>query len=182
MSIAYCSYNATVSWKGLSLYMLMTYSLGGKLMDTGYRTLMNTSGSSASALHKDILKSWTAADAANVTSTTDATTGETTYYNRIKGGIPVNDSYLSSYNNTVSDRFLKSASYLVMKNITLSYDFPKALISKWSLTGLTVKVGCENLFTVTSRKGINPQYGFTGAQDATYITARIFNAGLTVKF
>ena len=182
MPSAYGSFNATVSWKGLSLYMLMTYSLGGKLMDTGYRTLMNTSGSSASALHKDILKSWTAADAANVTSTTDATTGETTYYNRIKGGIPVNDSYLSSYNNTVSDRFLKSASYLVMKNITLSYDFPKALISKWSLTGLTVKVGCENLFTVTSRKGINPQYGFTGAQDATYITARIFNAGLTVKF
>ncbi len=170
---AYGSFHTTLSWKGLSLYMLMTYSLGGKLMDTGYRTLMNTSGSTASALHKDILKSWSGVpDGMTLTSA-----------NRIwKDGTPVIDNTLSSYNNAISDRFLTSASYLVMKNITLSYDFPAALLSKYSLTGLQVKVGCENLFTVTSRKGINPQYGFGGTQDATYVTARIFNAGITLKF
>ena len=170
---AYGSFHTTVSWRGLSLYMLMTYSLGGKLMDTGYQTLMGTAGSTARALHKDILKSWSGVpDGMTATSP-----------NRIwRDGVPVIDNGLSSYNNALSDRFLTSARYLVMKNITLSYDLPLSWISKFDLTGLQVKVGCENLFTATSRKGINPQYGFSGTQDATYTTARIFNVGLTVKF
>jgi hypothetical protein len=151
----------------------MTYSLGGKVMDTSYYSLMSTSGNSAEALHEDILKSWN-----GIPEGMTATSA-----NRIDpNGIPVIDHNLSTYNNAMSDRWLTSASYLVMKNITLSYELPKLMVRNWGLQGVTVNAGVENAFTITARQGLNPQYGFSGTQDATYTTARIFNVGATVKF
>lgn len=153
--------------------MLMTYSLGGKAYDSSYKSLMSTATSSASALHKDVLNSWSGVPE-GMTETSP---------NRIDpNGTPVLNNGLSQYNNGVSDRWLTSASYLVMKNITLSYQFPRSLVRGWGLQDLVLNAGVENAFTVTSRKGLNPQYGFNGAQDATYVTARIFNFGLTLKF
>lgn len=169
----YGSVHTGVDWKGLSLNVLMTYSLGGKIFDSGYRSLMSSSAASASALHKDVLKSWNAIPA-GMTETSA---------NRIDpNGIPVLDHNLSQYNNDVSDRWLTSASYLVMKNITLSYELPKKLVQSWGLQNISVNAGIENAFTVTSRQGLNPQYNFDGTQDATYTTARIFNIGATLKF
>ena len=86
----------------------------------------------------------------------------------------------STDNNAVSDRWLTSSSYFIMKNIMLTYRLPKALVTKWGLAGVSVKAGVENLFTLTSRKGLNPQYSFNGDSDDTYVSARVFNFGLTV--
>jgi len=169
----YGSFHTDASWKGLSLNVLFTYSLGGKVYDSGYQSLMQTAASSASALHKDILSSWSGVP-----------TGMTeTSANRINpNGIPVIDHNLSQYNNATSDRWLTSASYLVLKNITLSYALPQRLVTSWGIEGITLNCGVENAFTVTSRKGLNPQYSFTGGSDATYTTARIFNVGASIKF
>jgi hypothetical protein len=151
----------------------MTYSLGGKVFDSAYYSLMGTSSTSSSAQHKDILKSWSGVPE-GMTETSA---------NRIDpNGTPVIDHNLSSYNNAVSDRWLTNASYLVMKNITLTYNLPKDIVRSWGLTGVSVNAGIENAFTVTARKGLNPQYSFSGTQDATYTTARIFNVGATVRF
>jgi hypothetical protein len=169
----YGSVRTGLEYKGIALNVLMTYSLGGKVMDTSYYSLMSTSGNSAEALHEDILKSWN-----GIPEGMTATSA-----NRIDpNGIPVIDHNLSTYNNTMSDRWLTSASYLVMKNITLSYELPKLMVRNWGLQGVTVNAGVENAFTITARQGLNPQYGFSGTQDATYTTARIFNVGATVKF
>jgi TonB-linked SusC/RagA family outer membrane protein len=169
----YGSVRTGLEYKGIALNVLMTYSLGGKVMDTSYYSLMSTSGNSAEALHEDILKSWN-----GIPEGMTATSA-----NRIDpNGIPVIDHNLSTYNNAMSDRWLTSASYLVMKNITLSYELPKLMVRNWGLQGVTVNAGVENAFTITARQGLNPQYGFSGTQDATYTTARIFNVGATVKF
>ena len=169
----YGSIHSDLTWKGLTLNMLMTYSLGGKVYDSSYQSLMETAASSASALHKDVLKSWTGAPE-GMTETSA---------NRIDpNGTPVLNSHLSQYNNGTSDRWLTSASYLVMKNITLSYQLPRLLVRSWGLQDLILNAGVENAFTITSRTGLNPQYDFKGTQDATYVTARIFNFGLTLKF
>ncbi len=169
----YGSFHTGVTWKDLTLNVLMTYSLGGKVYDSGYRSLMATSASSASALHEDILKSWSGVpDGMTETSA-----------NRIDpDGIPVIDHNLSTYNNAHSDRWLTSASYLVMKNITLSYRLPRNLTRSWGMQDIVLNAGVENAFTLTARQGLNPQYSFSGLQDATYTTARIFNIGATIKF
>ena len=96
-------------------------------------------------------------------------------------GIPALNYSQSNDNNAVSDRWLTSSSYLVMKNIVLSYRLPKAWVDKCGLGGVSLKAGVENLFTVTSRKGLNPQYSFSGSSNDTYVTARVFNFGVTVN-
>ena len=168
----YGSFSSNLRWKDLSLTMLMTYSLGGKTMDGSYRTLMSTaSASSASALHRDVLNSWSGAPN-GMTATSP---------NRIDpNGTPILDFNGSNDNNAISDRWLTSSSYLIMKNIMLTYRLPKALVTKWGLGGVSVKAGVENLFTLTGRKGLNPQYSFAGGSDDTYVSARVFNFGLTV--
>lgn len=169
----YGSIRTGVSWKGLALNVLMTYSLGGKVYDSSYQNLMSTYASSAQALHEDILNSWNGIPE-GMTETSA---------NRIDpDGTPIIDHNLSTYNNATSDRWLTSASYLVMKNITLSYQLPKSIVKSWKIQDIILNAGVENAFTLTARQGLNPQYSFTGLQDATYTTARIFNIGATIKF
>ena len=64
----------------------------------------------------------------------------------------------ASSNRLVNDHMLQSAAYLRVKNLSLSYSFPKSLIGKAGLGGLKVYVSCENPFTVSSLpKGIDPE-------------------------
>lgn len=172
----YGSVSSNLSWKDFNLSMLFTYSLGGKVFDGSYQRLMSTNAmSSGSAMHKDIVNSWNGVPA-GMTETSA---------NRIDpNGIPVLDYNLSTYNNATSDRWLTSASYLVFKNLNLSYSLPKTLIHKANIgvTGVNVVFGVENLFTITGRKGMNPQYNFMGGYDDTYVSARVYNLGLTVNF
>ena len=168
------SLNSVLQFKGFALNALFTYSLGGKVYDSAYQTLMSTnSASSASANHVDLANSWNGVPAG---MTEDSP-------NRIDpNGIPQLDFEYSSYNNATSDRWLTSASYFVVKNISLSYSVPKLLMNKIGMQGLTLTAGVENLATFTSRKGVNPQYSFSGGSDNTYVTARVFNFGLQFQF
>ncbi len=172
----YGSVHGNVSWKDLSLSVLATYSLGGKTMDYTYQTLMSVNSmSSGSALHKDALKAWNGVPEGMTETSAD----------RIDpNGVPALDYNLSSKNNATSDRWLTSASYLVMKNISLSYNLPKKWLTGLNagVNGVTLTAGVENLFTLTARKGMNPQYSFTGGQDDTYVTARVWNFSLNVNF
>ena len=170
----YGSVNTSLSWKDLSLSMLFTYSLGGKVYDASYASLMSTSAmSSGSALHADALKSW---DGIPAGMTEDSP-------NRIDpNGIPALDFNRSTDNNAASDRWLTNASYLVFKNLNIAYSLPHKWINKLGIGNVTLNAGIENLFTLTKRKGMNPQYSFSGDSDDTYVTARVYNLGLTVKF
>lgn len=170
----YGSFNTSLAYKDLSLSMLFTYGLGGKVYDYGYRTLMSTNtASTASSMHKDILNSWNGVPD-GITATSP---------NRIDpNGLPALDFYNSSDNNDMSDRWLESGSYLVFKNINLSYTLPKKWTSAIGLEGITVSGGVENIFTMTARRGLNPQISFNGETDNTYVTPRVYNFGLTVKF
>ena len=50
------------------------------------------------------------------------------------------------------------------------------------LSGLSVYGSIENAFTITSLKGMNPQYSFSGGMDNTFVTARVYTLGLSLKF
>lgn len=60
-----------------------------------------------------------------------------------------------------------------------------------AINGVQLKVSAENLFTLSARKGLNPQYLNTnldnsseniGSVQTTYVTSRVFNIGLAVNF
>ena len=172
---AYGGFHFTISWKGLSLYTLFTYQLGGKVMDSNYSSLMSASGTPYS-LHKDVLKGWTVEQATSVDAVDP-------------NGIPqLNNSPLipgtaiEADLNSTSSRWLTSANYLILKNLNLSYNLPTSLVRKIDLEGVAVTLACENLFTKTARKGMNPQQNFSGTQSNTFVTPRVFTVGVNVKF
>lgn len=164
----YGSFNFGVTWKQLSLNALFTYQIGGKVIDYNYQSLMQA-GSTPSSFHIDALKSWTVEDA---TETSTIWSGD----------VPVLDYNISSQVNTTSSRWLTSASYICLKNLNIGYQLPKSLVNKVQLQGVSVNVACENLFTKTARKGMNPQQTFTGVQYNYLVTPRVFSVGLNVKF
>jgi len=178
----YGSFGTNASWKGINLGLLFTYSLGGKTMDSNYISLMNCTN--PGALHKDVLKSWTEAPSNFTTDEVNEMIANNTYYEgRLDpNGIPQLNSNYSAKNNSSSSRFLTSSSYLTLKNINVSYDFPKKWVNALKMTGLNIGFSCDNVFIAAKRKGMNPTYGFAGGQGAYYVPARVYSFQLTAKF
>ena len=171
---AYGGFHFTVSWKGLSLYTLFTYQLGSKIMDSNYASLMSATGTPY-AVHTDVLDGWTYEQATAIDAIDSNGIPQFCNTPLIKEG-------LSPDLNSTSSRWLTSGDYLILKNLNLSYELPKSLVRMADLEGVTVTLACENLFTKTARKGMNPQQNFAGTQSNTFVTPRVFTVGLNVKF
>lgn len=170
----YGSFSTALSWKGINLGVLFTYSLGGKTMDANYFGLMNIGQSAPSALHKDILMSWTEnPDPEHITLQNNVIDPD---------GVPQVNGYLNSYNNAGSSRFLTSSSYLTLKNINISYDLPRKWMEAIKLQGINIGFTCDNVFILAKRKGMNPTYGFGGGQGNYYVPSRVYSFQLNVKF
>ncbi|MDB5010760.1 MAG: TonB-dependent receptor, partial [Mucilaginibacter sp.] len=63
----------------------------------------------------------------------------------------------SSHNFNNSSRYVYNASYAKLKNLSLSYHVPAALIKRISVNNLEVYVSGQNLFTITPYKGYDPE-------------------------
>ena len=57
-------------------------------------------------------------------------------------------------NSRFSDRWIEDGSYIKLKNINLSYDFP---LKSQIFTDLMIYACAENLFTITKYKGYDPE-------------------------
>lgn len=80
-------------------------------------------------------------------------------------------------NYRVSDHYLQDASYLRVKNLTLSYSFPKRLISNWTLSQLKAFLSIENLATLSNLpSGIDPE-----TLSWNYPLARTISFGINVS-
>ena len=168
----YGSFTPSIQYKSLSLQAVMTYSLGGKTYDGVYAGLMGAGGTPSSA-HIDVANSWNGIPAGMTETSADRVK---------KDGIPEFNYSTSSDNNAgTTSRWLTSADYLIMKNITLSYQLPKNWVKKLDLQNVGLSVSCENLFTLTSRQGMNPQQSFGGTQSNYLVTPRVFSFGVQVK-
>lgn len=77
---------------------------------------------------------------------------------------------------------LEDASFLRLKNIALSYSFPKPLLDKSRfLSGLRVYAQAQNLFTVTDFMGLDPESP-SNMYKAQYPMTRQFTFGLELTF
>lgn len=173
LPVVYGSFGSNVSWKGINLGVLFTYSLGGKTTDNNYQSLMSVSSDSPSALHKDILGAWTSAPEGMTPESTDRLD---------PNGIPCVNSYYNSDNTASSSRWLTSSSYLTLKNVNLSYDLPMKWVSALKLQNINLGFSMDNVFIVSKRKGMNPTYGFAGGQGAYFVPNRTYTFQLSVKF
>jgi len=167
----YGSVSSSLSYKNFDLSMVCTYSVGGKTLDYSYQSLMTVT-STPHALHADLLKAWSGVPA-GITETSS---------NRIDpSAVPVINYYLSTYNDALSTRFLQDASYLVLKNIGINYNFSRNITNKLDISNLAVSFSVENLATFTKLRGMNPQQSFAGTSDNAFVTARVFSMGINIK-
>ena len=159
--VLYGSWSNSFRYKGLELSVLLTYGIGGKKYDSTYGGLMSV-GSLGAAFHTDLLNSWHQA-------------GDET-------DIPRLDMGLSNYQNPGSSRWLTDASYLNIRNITLSYNLPKRIVEMIDLAAVRVYGSVENAHLFCARKGMDPQYNFAGTSYNDYSPARTMSFGLAFQF
>ena len=95
----------------------------------------------------------------------------------------------STDNLRASTRFIEDGSYLRLKSLTLSYNIQAPLLKKWKISKLQPYFTAQNLFTITSYKGFDPevnQYGGSstvqGIDWGTYPQVKTFILGLNIDF
>ena len=86
--------------------------------------------------------------------------------------------------STASDWYLEDASYLRLKNVTLSYDLSD-VFCKWSHLNdrnsrLSVFLSGENLATITRYSGMDPECGWWDA--LKYPVSRVFSLGVKLTY
>ena len=154
-------YNS-LSYKGITLDFLINYGIGGNILDNGYSSMMH-SGTYGRSMHPDILNAW-------------RQPGDVTDVPRLENGST--DLVLGN-----SDRFLTDASFFALKNVSLSYEFDKELLNKYGVDNLKLSLTGENLYLKSKRKGLDPQYNFSGTQSGNdFSPARTISLGLNVSF
>ena len=89
-------------------------------------------------------------------------------------------------NTRVQTRYLQDGSYLSIRNITLSYNFPSKWMSKIGVNNLAVFFSGENLYTFDHLpKGLDPERSVTddlGQRGFTYPYMRQYSFGINLSF
>lgn len=80
----------------------------------------------------------------------------------------------------LDSRYIEDASYLRLKNVQIGYNFQPRISSAQKLS-LYVYASAQNLLTITSYSGYDPEYsGYT--DNGTYPTARTFTFGVKLSY
>ncbi|WP_167619942.1 SusC/RagA family TonB-linked outer membrane protein [Maribellus sediminis] len=150
-----------LTYKGFTLSALFTYSLGGEMLDGIYQGMLSSLNVGES-YHPDVKNSW-------------MNPGDIAELPRLQ--------YANSDLYATSDYFLVSSDYLNIRNVTLSYEFSRDMLSNLGLGRLSVFVTGENLYMFNARKGMNPVYNFSGTTDGqAYNPSRSFMLGFNLQF
>ena len=155
----YGSLSTNLSYKGVDLSVLTTYSIGGKIYESLYSGAMNIAYAT-DTWHTNSLRRW-------------QKPGDVTDVPRIE---------INGKRASYLDRYLVDASYFAIKNITLGYTLPKAWMTKAGLSNVRVFASVDNLALFTHLDGMDPQYNFSGGTDYSYVPNKTWTVGLEVKF
>lgn len=162
--------NLGAEWRGIDLNLFFDGNFGNKIYNAQYfSTVYNEVTGNQYAERSN---SWT----------------ENNRNTDIPRYVSGNDNNGTNWGYT--DRWLENGSFLRLKTLELGYTFPKAWTSKAKMQNLRVYTAMENLFTITSYKGYNPDLGVNpdqsimtrGCDDGRYPTARTITFGLQLNF
>lgn len=119
-------WNNTITYKNWDFNMFCNAAFGAKRLNL-VRYAMNTAvGASMFVTDKD-------------------------YFNNVGVTMPTLDAENKAYGN--SDKWLENANYFRCENISIGYTFPRSMLK---FADLRLTLSCQNLFTITSYKGMDP--------------------------
>lgn len=148
------------SYKGFFMDALFTYAFKTWKFDTDYIGLMDIRNAGNFPVSNDLLNAWTPT-------------------NNLSNVPALAATNLDSQD--ISDRFLRDASYVRLRNITVGYNVPAKFLEKSFLKSVRFRVQAENFLTFTKWKGFDPESNVTGAT-GYYPTPKILTFGLDVNF
>lgn len=162
-------FNTTVKLYGFDLTADFAYQLGGKVLDSDYQMFMGcftSDGSKGNNIHKDMLNAWSPQN-----------TGS---------DIPRNQ-FGDKDANGLSSRFLTSANYLSLQNLSFGYTLPSSILSKAKIDKVRIYLNCSNVWLWSARRGLDPRTSMIstsyGSSNASYYsTVRTISAGASVTF
>ena len=149
-----------LSYKGFELGIYLQGVAGNKIFNANNIDL--TGMSAAYNQSTDVLKRWTGEGTSNTMP-------------RAVFGDP-------NQNNRVSDRLVENGSYLRLKTISLAYNFPQRWLKALTVENARLTLSCENVATITSYSGFDPEVGLNGIDLSTYPVSRTFNIGINFNF
>ena len=160
----YGGFGTSASWKGFDFSIDFSYQLGGQVYDGDYAAMMAspTKSSKGYNFHADLLESWSADNASSA--------------------IP-RLQYGDSYSAAASDRFLTSASYLCLQNVTFGYSLPTRWAKKVGLGKVRFYVVGDNLALWSKRQGLDPRQSISGSvTNSFYAPMRTVSGGVNLTF
>lgn len=156
-------------YKNLSLSIFLNGSHGNKIYFGAGETLLNTAGVQNQL--EMVAKRWK--------SESDPGDG--------KIGRAVRNDYALGLSQ--SSKYLFDGSYVRIKDITLSYDFPRELVQKFGVKGLNAYFNVSNVYTFTDYPGFDPEASESGdsmtkagIDSGVYPTPRTYTFGLKLAF
>jgi TonB-linked SusC/RagA family outer membrane protein len=152
------SAGAEITYRGIDLSVLTTYSLGGKIYDGLYNGSMNIMYN-GDTWHKNKLRRWQ------------------------KPG-DITDVARSEQNPAYSqnDNALIDASYFAIKNVTLGYTLPQKLLKQAKINSVRVFATLDNFMLFSYLDGMDPQFNFSGGTDYVYSPSRTISVGIDIHF
>ncbi len=163
--VVYGGFHTNLTFHGFDFTADFAYSLGGKVYDYDYAGFMAnpTASSKGQNIHKDMLNAWTLENSGS--------------------DIPRNQFGATEYANSQSTRFLTSANYLSLQNLSLGYTFPAKMTQKAKIDRIRLYVNCNNVWLWSARRGLDPRVAMTGwDSNSMYSTMRTISAGVNVTF
>ena len=160
--------NLDVNYKDFTLSAFFSGEFGFDVYNTTRRQLefMHYGGGSSTNHGVDILDAWSPTN-----------TGS---------DIPALTMVDNNNETRMSNYFVEDGSYLKLKYLKLAYQLPKTVASKIYASNISVFGQVENIFTITSYKGLDPEVvlGGYGARvdSGLYPRARTFTLGLNLTF
>lgn len=154
------SINNSMTWRGFELSIYLQGVAGNKIFNANKIDL--TGMSAAYNQLTDVLSRWNGEGTSNV--------------------IPRAVYSDPNGNNRISDRFVENGSYLRLKTISLSYNFPLQWMKIFSIESARLTLSCENVATITGYSGFDPEVGINGIDLSSYPVSRTFNIGFNVNF
>jgi TonB-linked SusC/RagA family outer membrane protein len=117
------------------------------------------------------------------------------YQNRWTSSNPSNVYTRATYSdaqilsNVPSSTWIENGSFLKLKNVTVGYTLPKSITDRVSVAKVRLYFSTQNLFTITSYTGLDPEIGIQGGNptqngidNGTYPGSKFYTVGLNVTF
>lgn len=156
-------WNNTLSWKNWTLNIFFNAATGYNRLNISRFTTASMSGVSRFISLRDAyFRGWDYVD------------------NKAEALYPsISNTDNKSYTN--SDFWLEDASFVKLKNISLSYNIPRRATK---IAGIQLTVSAQDVFTLTKYKGMDPEVytGYDGLDYGAYPVPRTFTFAVKLRF